>query len=146
MTEPKAIVADPASDGSEESWILLDEMDEAMNEDYESSPNNSTEEKGDQSTSTETWNEPNFGEVAKGVITATEENTDHSNVEAISSEEIDVCPSNDEDDDDSDDTAHLRRLVFLFYSFLLSKDIDLKLSPVLAPNLNIKSNKHFSNR
>lgn len=33
MAEQPTIVADPiSSDGSEESWILLDEMDEAMNE------------------------------------------------------------------------------------------------------------------
>lgn len=33
MAEQKPILADPASsDGSEDSWILLDEMDEAMNE------------------------------------------------------------------------------------------------------------------
>lgn len=33
MAEQPVIVTDPnSSDGSEESWILLDEMDEAMNE------------------------------------------------------------------------------------------------------------------
>lgn len=40
MAQPIPIVADPiSSDGSEESWILLDEMDEAMREEFNGGPN-----------------------------------------------------------------------------------------------------------
>lgn len=122
MAEQNGIVADPiSSDGSEESWILLDEMDEAMNEEFNMSPTEtsdvqSADDSADQSTSTDTLTQSNLIEVAKEVIPTVVTDVivdDASHLELISSE---FFQSNDDDDDDEDedevlaDTAHLRRL------------------------------------
>lgn len=119
MAEPVPIIADPiSSDGSEESWILLDEMDEAMNEEVNSSQN-LTEVIEQQATSTEPMHEANEIEVANEAVAMSEVNAaDYpSNVETIRSDRLDDdCPSigrfnyEDEDDDDVNDAAHLRRL------------------------------------
>lgn len=117
MAEQNGIVADPiSSDGSEESWILLDEMDEAMNEEFNTSPvegeSKSADDLADQSTSTETLTQSSHVEVARDAIPTivTEDAVDADdtlNLEPISSE---AFQSNDEEEeDDGDDTAHLRR-------------------------------------
>lgn len=122
MTEKTAIVADPiSSDGSEESWILLDEMDAAMNEDVHSPHRPTDEDEVDQSASTDTITESNpIEEVADNVKSA--EKADTANEESVyseliptvietaedatNSEAISACPSEDEE---VDETAHLRR-------------------------------------
>lgn len=113
MAEPVPIKADPiSSDGSEESWILLDEMDEAMNEELHSSPT-SSEVQEDQTTSSDTLHEANEIEVANEAVAMppSDETVDYpSNVDTMSSEAISACPSNDEDDNDVNETAHSRRL------------------------------------
>lgn len=114
MAEQNGIVADPiSSDGSEESWILLDEMDEAMNEEFNTSqgetPDQSTDDSLDQSASTDTLTRSSVVEAINEAIPTivTEEIVDAaSNLEPISSE---AFQSNDEDDDETDETAHLRR-------------------------------------
>lgn len=123
MTEKTAIIADPiSSDGSEESWILLDEMDEAMNEDIHASRHLTDEQSDevDQSSSTETITEPNSVEVAVAENTEIAKATDDeqrctdgietaedaTNIET-NSEPISACPSEDED---VDVAAHVRRL------------------------------------
>lgn len=116
MAEQNGVVPDPiSSDGSEESWILLDEMDEAMNDEFNTSSaeaeGQSTDDSADQSASTDTLTQTNLIEVANEVIPTivTEEILDDvAHLEPISSE---AFQSNDEeDDDDVDNTAHLRRL------------------------------------
>lgn len=129
MAQPIPIVADPiSSDSSEESWILLDEMDEAMREEYNGASNLS-EMKNDETVATTseaaTVNESSSPEIEMvaendgnddendGPILANDEpSVDYpSNVETISSAEaISACPSNDDDDDDINDAEHLRRL------------------------------------
>lgn len=125
MTEKTAIVADPiSSDGSEESWILLDEMDAAMNEDVHSPHHPTDGDEVDQSASTDTITESNPIEedvaVANDVKSA--EKADTANEESVysdliptvietaedatNSEAISACPSEDEE---VDETAHLRR-------------------------------------
>lgn len=122
MTEKTAIVADPiSSDGSEESWILLDEMDAAMNEDVHSPHHPTDDDEVDQSASTDTITESNpIEEVADNVKSA--EKADTANEESVysdliptvietaedatNSEAISACPSEDEE---VDETAHLRR-------------------------------------
>lgn len=113
MAEPVSIKADPiSSDGSEESWILLDEMDEAMNEEL-NSPQISSEVPEDQASSTDTLHEVNEIEVATEavVMPSSGVTVDYpSNVDTMSSEAISACPSNDEDDNDVNETADSRRL------------------------------------
>lgn len=122
MTEKTAIVADPiSSDGSEESWILLDEMDAAMNEDVHSPHRPTDDDEVDQSASIHTITESNpIEEVADNVKSA--EKADTANEESVysdliptvietaedatNSEAISACPSEDEE---VDETAHLRR-------------------------------------
>lgn len=115
MAEQNGVVADPiSSDGSEESWILLDEMDEAMNEEFNISSaeaeGQSANDSADQSASTDTLTQSNLIDVANDAIPTiiTEDIVDDTtHLEPISSE---AFQSNDEDDDDVDDTVHLRRL------------------------------------
>lgn len=112
MAEQNEIVADPiSSDGSGESWILLDEMDEAMNEEFNISQasTESQSDSVDKSTSFETLTQSNLGMVDEAVptISVTEDIVKgDSNVGTIPSE---VCSSNDEDDDDINDIEHSRR-------------------------------------
>lgn len=112
MAEPVPIIADPiSSDGSEESWILLDEMDEAMNEEFISSQQ-PIEGQPLHITSTDVAND--LSPVEEAVEVSAEENMDYpSNVETLSSDPISLCSSNDdndnEDDDDINGTAHLSR-------------------------------------
>ncbi|XP_055312735.1 uncharacterized protein LOC129574562 [Sitodiplosis mosellana] len=118
MAEKNGIVADPiSSDGSEESWILLDEMDEAMNEEFNTTPaereSKIADDSADQTTSTETLTQSNHVEVAEEEIPTivTEEIVDDaSNLEPISSE---AFQSNDEDEEEDvdDGTAHLRSVL-----------------------------------
>lgn len=129
MAQPIPIVADPiSSDGSEESWILLDEMDEAMREEYNgaSNLNETNNDETDVTSSAATMaNEsgsPEIGMIAENydnideddgpMIAEEEPSVDYpSNVETMSSvEAISACPSNDDDDDDINDAVHLRRL------------------------------------
>lgn len=137
MAQPIPIVADPiSSDGSEESWILLDEMDEAMREEFNGTQNlNETNNDETISTSSGTTmangtsqspspeieivvandGEGGDDDVDDGAIIADEEpSVDYpSNVETMSSGEAN-SPSNDDDDDDDEDNdingaEHLRR-------------------------------------
>lgn len=130
MSQPVPIVADPiSSDGSEESWILLDEMDEAMREEFNGASNLS-EIKNEEITATaseaaivDESSSPEIEMVTEndgdddddddgGPVLASEEpSVDYpSNIETMSSAEaISACPSNDDDDDDINDTEHLRR-------------------------------------
>lgn len=119
MAEPKAIIADPiSSDGSEESWILLDEMDEAMNEEFNMSQVSSADQSDsiDQTISTETLTDENLIEEANIVEDANE--ITPSMVEEIINEPLTLATissealslSNDEEDEDIDEDAHLRRL------------------------------------
>lgn len=132
MSQPIPIVADPiSSDGSEESWILLDEMDEAMREEFNGASNLS-EMKNDEITATssvaaivEESSSPEIEMVTEnddddddGAVLANEEpSVDYpSNIETMSSAEaISACPSNDDDDDDINDTEHLRRFDINLY-------------------------------
>lgn len=114
MAEPVPIIADPiSSDGSEESWILLDEMDEAMNEEFNLSQY-PTEGQPVHITSADVLNDSNPVEVTaeEAVEMSTEETVDYpSSVETLSSEPISLCPSNDDDEDvdDVNDTADISR-------------------------------------
>ncbi|XP_031638367.1 uncharacterized protein LOC116350651 isoform X2 [Contarinia nasturtii] len=106
MAEKNGIVVDPiSSDGSEESWILLDEMDEAMKEEYNS--NSANEYQSDSVDSTETLSQSNAVEVgneAVPTISVTDDTVDGtSNTE-------EVCPSNEEDDENDDDTEKVFRI------------------------------------
>lgn len=123
MAEQNVIVADPiSSDGSEESWILLDEMDEAMNEEFnnsqtETQPQNTDDSADPDTSSTDTLTQSNLIEEAQEATPSNipvEIVVDESNLEPISSE---AFQSNDEDDEDIDDTAHLRRLDLAFHVF-----------------------------
>lgn len=134
MSQPIPIVADPiSSDGSEESWILLDEMDEAMREEFNEA-SNSNEIKNDkiatpseaaiceESSSPEiemvTENDADDDDDDGGPVLANgDPSVDYpSNIETMSSAEaISACPSNDDDDDDINDTEHLRRFDIHFY-------------------------------
>lgn len=107
MAEPNAVMADPiSSDGSEDSWILLDEMDEAMN-DVDSIALKKIIEKSeivDQNTLSAS-NEPHQIENASEAVTPIESDENAmsdlnigSGVEIISTE-ISTCPSNDEQED-----------------------------------------------
>lgn len=144
MSQPIPIVADPvSSDGSEESWILLDEMDEAMREEFNGASNlneiknddvttaTSSEEVAlvDESSSPEiemvNENYENDDDDVDGPIVANDEpSVDYpSNIETMSSAEaISACPSNEEDDDDDvNDVEHLRRLdAYTCFNFVLS--------------------------
>lgn len=116
MAEPTAIVTDPiSSDGSEESWILLDEMDEAMNEEFNTpdTANDDQIDSRDQTVSTETVIASIDFAAIQSIIPKVEieEAVDEpSNVDTISIGTNCVCPSIDEDDDNIDENAHLRRL------------------------------------
>lgn len=116
MAEPTAIVADPiSSDGSEESWILLDEMDEAMNEEFNTckTVNNGHIDSADQTVSMETVITLKNLAAIQNIIPKVEieEAVDEpSSVETIATETNSVCLSNGEDDDEIDESAHLRRL------------------------------------
>lgn len=134
MAQPIPIVADPvSSDGSEESWILLDEMDEAMREEYNDASNlnvtkNDEIDAGAPSTA-DMVNESSSLEVGKiatendgndnddddddvPIVAEEEPSVDYpSNVDTMSSvEAISACPSNDDDDDEIEDAVLLRRL------------------------------------
>lgn len=114
MAEQPLIVADPIStDGSEDSWILLDEMDEAMNE-VDGVVNESSSVMALPLTSV-----PEISIETAEVATETyqplkiEEIHDNDDVngndfefklEEISSDLIDTCPS-----DDSSDSEHMYR-------------------------------------
>lgn len=139
MSQPTPIIADPiSSDGSEESWILLDEMDEAMREDECNGDAHRHDTKSDENTITSSEpvaivsvssssdieiveKDENDGgdsnEASHSPVTVTAEEAllvDYpsiSNVETMSScEAISTCPSNAADDDDEvNDAEHLRR-------------------------------------
>lgn len=131
MAQPIPIVADPiSSDGSEESWILLDEMDEAMREEFNGAAN-ANETTNDEHSATPSGvaevNESSSPEMEMVVendandsnddshapaVAVDEPSVDYpSNVETMSSgEAISACPSNNDDDDHIDDAEHLRRL------------------------------------
>lgn len=113
MAEINSVVADPiSSDGSEESWILLEEMDEAMREEFSTSRVSEVDQGNPVtgSTSTDTMTQSSVIEMAREPvpeICVTEDIIDDPpNIETIGSE---VCPSNDEDDDDINDSPNLRR-------------------------------------
>lgn len=123
MAQPVPIVADPiSSDGSEESWILLDEMDEAMREEF-IADQNVGEINNDQATITPSEStlmsessSPEIEVIASNdgdgpSLADDEPSVDYpSNVETISSAEaVSACPSND-DDEDEDDTNDVERL------------------------------------
>lgn len=140
MSQPIPIVADPiSSDGSEESWILLDEMDEAMREEFNGASNLS-EMKNEETTATSSEaaivdesSSPEIDMVTENdepdgddddddggpvLVNQEEPSVDYpSNIETMSSaaEAISACPSNDDDDDDVNDTEHLRRFDMNFY-------------------------------
>lgn len=111
MTEKTAISVDPIlSDGSEESWILLDEMDEAMNEDFNAAHHSTDEnDAADHSnTSTEENVQPKLIETEAGDAEITEKEDaatietaeDAANIET-NSEAISACPSEDEEIDNA---------------------------------------------
>lgn len=111
MAEINSVIADPiSSDGSEESWILLDEMDEAMKEEFSTSKMSEVDQGNTVtgSTSTGTKTQSSVIEMAREPVPeiCVTEDDDPSNIETIGSE---ICPSNDEDDDDINDSANLRR-------------------------------------
>lgn len=137
MAQPIPIVADPiSSDGSEESWILLDEMDEAMREeDRNTDPTlnvsknveNATES-SDVSAEEITLSSPEIEMIDENdggtgiednhdlAVPADEEpSVDYpSNVETMSScEALSACPSNNDDDgvDEIQDTENLRSVL-----------------------------------
>lgn len=93
MSEKIEIVAEPVSaDESEDSWILLDEMDDAMNEDFTKKVY-----QRDSVDSTVTLNQQNPIEVVN------EATGDTSNVENVESS------SNEDDVDEEDDRADFYR-------------------------------------
>lgn len=115
MSEPVPIAADPiSSDGSEESWILLDEMDEAMNEEFSMSPTSSDEQSepitiNEAASPVEAVKEPEQQQPAPVDETVVDY---PSTVETLSSEAISANEEDDDNDDDDDninDAAHLRR-------------------------------------
>lgn len=113
MAEQPLIVADPiSSDGSEDSWILLDEMDEAMNE-IDGVVNESSIEAAPETTvpeisietaevATETYQPLKIEEIHDN--DDVNGNDFESKIETISSDLIDTCPS-----DDSSDSEHMYR-------------------------------------
>lgn len=163
MAQPIPIVADPiSSDGSEESWILLDEMDEAMREEFNGALN-LNETKNDEITGpatsevalVEEASSPEIEMVIENdgsgnddvdshpILTNEEPSVDYpSNIETMSSAEaISACPSNDDDDDDIiNDAERIRRLdddlyVFFFNSLISIFCVALQLSQIVRMQL-----------
>lgn len=112
MAEQPAIVADPiSSEGSEDSWIFLDEMDDAMNE-TDGVVNEPSVETAAAATmpeisiesaevATETYQPPRIEEVYDDDVDGIDF---ESKIETISSDLIDTCPS-----DDNSDSEHMFR-------------------------------------
>lgn len=126
MAEPTAITADPiSSDGSEESWILLDEMDEAMNEEFNSSEtaNDDHTDSVDQTTSTETVIASKDTAAIQPIIPkveieeAVEETIGYIETISTEAETNSVSLSNDEDDDETNENANLSRLDLKFIHY-----------------------------
>lgn len=113
MAEQPTIVADPiSSDGSEDSWILLDEMEEAMNE-IDGVANESLVEEAPATAvpeisietaemEAETYQPSRFEEVHNN--DDVNEIDFESKIGSISSDIIDTCPS-----DDNSGSEHMYR-------------------------------------
>lgn len=119
MAEQNPIVADPiSSDGSEDSWILLDEMEEAMNDVHGVVPVNTPTEQDaaiDESDSALTSAIAALSEQSVEVATEalktsrTESDDFESKVDTLPLESASENLSNDEDDEHEDTAAHPRR-------------------------------------